>query len=203
MLSYLDPILFPDQLEIYRVEPDRYIYPIYKNGSSSLRASAERVYDYKQIARLQVIEVFVRDPFERYVSGVQTWLQHNPDFDRATALKFIEQFLFLNSHFSLQFHWLVNLQRFTEAWMYIRPIDELATATDLSWNVLARDQNLVDYFKDNGKLWYYLQLDKILWEDLRGQTVTMRMIVAHIKHKYPALYTEIIQRNLDLCNVLD
>ena len=203
MLSYLDPILFPDQLEIYRVEPDRYIYPIYKNGSSSLRASAERVYDYKQIARLQVIEVFVRDPFERYVSGVQTWLQHNPNFDRATALKFIEQFLFLNSHFSLQFHWLVNLQRFTEAWMYIRPIDELATATDLSWNVLARDQNLVDYFKDNGKLWYYLQLDKILWEDLRGQTVTMRMIVAHIKHKYPALYTEIIQRNLDLCNVLD
>lgn len=203
MLSYLDPILFPDQLEIYRVEPDRYIYPIYKNGSSSLRASAERVYDYKQIARLQVIEVFVRDPFERYVSGVQTWLRHNPDFDRATALKFIEQFLFLNSHFSLQFHWLVNLQRFTEAWMYIRPIDELATATDLSWNVLARDQNLVDYFKDNGKLWYYLQLDKILWEDLRGQTVTMRMIVAHIKHKYPALYTEIIQRNLDLCNVLD
>ena len=203
MLSYLDPILFPDQLEIYRVEPDRYIYPIYKNGSSSLRASAERVYDYKQIARLQVIEVFVRDPFERYVSGVQTWLRHNPDFDRATALKFIEQFLFLNSHFSLQFHWLVNLQRFTEAWMYIRPIDELATATDLSWNVLARDQNLVDYFKDNGKLWYYLQLDKILWEDLRGQTVTMQMIVAHIKHKYPALYTEIIQRNLDLCNVLD
>lgn len=203
MLSYLDPILFPDQLEIYRVEPDRYIYPIYKNGSSSLRASAERVYDYKHIAQLKVIEVFVRDPFERYVSGVQTWLQHNPDFDRDTALKFIEQFLFLNSHFSLQFHWLVNLQRFTEAWMYIRPIDELATATDLSWNMLARDQNLVDYFKDHGKLWYYLQLDKILWEDLRGQTLTMRMIVAHIKHKYPALYTEIIQRNFDLCNVLD
>jgi hypothetical protein len=203
MLAYLDPILFPDQLEIYRVEPDRYIYPIYKNGSSSLRASAERVYDYKQIARLQVIEVFVRDPFDRYVSGVQTWLRHNPDFDRETALKFISNFLFLNSHFSLQFHWLVNLQRFTEAWMYIRPIDELSTATDLAWNVLARDESLVDYFKDNGKLWYYLQLDKILWEDLRGQTVTMRMIVAHIKQKYPALYTEIIQRNLDLCDVLD
>ncbi len=203
MLSYLDPILFPDQLEIYRVEPDRYIYPIYKNGSSSLRASAERVYDYKQIAQLKTIEVFVRDPFERYVSGVQTWLRHNPDFDRDTALKFISNFLFLNSHFSLQFHWLVNLQRFTEAWMHIRPIDELNTATDLSWNVLARDENLVDYFKDNGKLWYYLQLDKILWEDLRGQTVTMRMIVSHIKHKYPPLYTEIIQRNIDLCDVLD
>lgn len=203
MLSYLDPLLFPDQLEIYRVEPDRYIYPIYKNGSSSLRASAERVYDYKQIAKLKTIEVFVRDPFERYVSGVQTWLRHNPEFDRDTALKFISNFLFLNSHFSLQFHWLVNLQRFTEAWMYLRPIDELSTATDLSWNVLARDESLVDYFKDNGKLWYYLQLDKILWEDLRGQTVTMRMIVSHIKHKYPPLYTEIIQRNLDLCDVLD
>jgi hypothetical protein len=203
MLSYLDPILFPDQLEIYRVDPDRYIYPIYKNGSSSLRASAERVHDYKQIARLQVVEVFVREPFERYVSGVQTWLRHNPELDRPTALKFVGDFLFLNSHFSLQFHWLVNLQRFTQAWMHIRPIDELNTATDLAWNVLARDESLIEYFQDNHKLWYYLQLDKVLWEDLRGQTVTMRMIVAHIKNKYPALYTEIIQRDLDLCGVLD
>ena len=203
MLGYLDPILFPDQLEIYRVEPDRYIYPIYKNGSSSLRASAERVYDYKQIAQLKTIEVFVREPFERYVSGVQTWLNHNPDFDRNTALKFVREFLFLNNHFSLQFHWLVNLQRFTEAWMYLRPMEELHTATDLAWNVLARDQSLVDYFQDNTKLWYYLQLDKILYEDLRGQTVTMRMIVSHIKEKYPPLYTEIIQRDLDLCAVLD
>jgi hypothetical protein len=203
MLAYLDPILFPDQLEIYRVEPDRYIYPIYKNGSSSLRASAERVYDYKEIRKLKVIEVFVREPFERYVSGVQTWLNHNPELDRVTALKFVKDFLFLNNHFSLQFHWLVNLQRFTEAWMYIRPMEELHTATDLAWNVLARDESLMDYFRDNTKLWYYLQLDKILWEDLRGQTLTMRMIVSHIKQKYPALYTEIIQRDLDLCAVLD
>jgi hypothetical protein len=203
MLSYLDPILFPDQLEIYRVEPDRYIYPIYKNGSSSLKGSAERVYDYKEIRKLKVIEVFVREPFERYVSGVQTWLNHNPNMDRDTALKFIKDFLFLNRHFSLQFHWLVNLQRFTEAWMYLRPIEELHTATDLAWNVLARDESLMDYFQDNTKLWYYLQLDKILYEDLRGQTLTMRMIVAHIKHKYPPLYTEIIQRDLDLCAVLD
>ena len=203
MLSYLDPILFPDQLEIYRVEPDRYIYPIYKNGSSSLKGSAERVYDYKVIKKLQVIEVFVREPFERYVSGVQTWLNHNPDFDRDTALKFIKEFLFLNSHFSLQFHWLVNLRRFTEAWVYLRPMEELHTATDLAWNVLARDQTLVDYFQDHAKLWYYLQLDKILYEDLRGQTLTMTMILAHIKAKYPPLYTEIIQRDLDLCAVLD
>lgn len=202
MLGYIDPILFPDQIEIYKIHPDRYIYPIYKNGSSSLKASAERVHDYKVIRKLKIVEVFVREPFERYISGVQTWLNLNPDLDRETALKFIDKFLFLNSHFSLQFHWLVNLRRFTEAWIYIRPITELSTATDLSWNMLAKDESLVEYFRDHGKLWYYLQLDKILWEDLRGQTLTMSMILTHIKVKYPALHTEIIQRSRDLCDVL-
>lgn len=202
MLGYIDPTLFPDGPEIYKIAPDRYVYPIYKNGSSSLKGSAEVVYDHDTISNLKVIEVFVREPFERYVSGVQTWLNHNPDLDRATALRLVKDFLFLNRHFSLQFHWLVNLQRYTKAQMYLRPIEELYTATDLTWNRLTRDQSLMDYFQSNSKLWYYLQLDKILYEDLLGQTLTMKMIVAYIKTNHLPLYTEIIQRDLDLCAVL-
>ena len=81
-------------------------------------------------------------------------------------------------------------------------MEELKDATDLTWNALIRDQSLIDYFKENEKLWFYLQLDKVLTEDFIGQTVNMKTIVAHIKDKYPVLYEETIERSRELCAVL-
>ena len=150
------------------------------------------------------VQVYVREPFERYVSGVQTYLKNNPHLDRATALTMIDQYLFLDRHFALQFHWLVNLVRQTNnPWITIVPWTELSNATELTWNVLARDETLTDYFKSNNKLWYYLQLDKVLTEDFVGQTAKFTEILAHIKVKYSDLYQEVIQRNKGLCTVLD
>lgn len=204
MLSYLDPILFPDQCQILEIEPDRFVYPIFKNGSSSLGATGAPAINYFKMREIRTVEIFLRDPFERYVSGVQTYLNNiGPEYDRDTMLTVIGQFLFLNRHFALQFHWIVNLQRYTDAWMHFRPMTELSTATEESWNILTRDQSLVDFFKDNQKLQYYLSLDKILIEDFMGQTVPFSRVVKHIKNKYPTLYDEVIQRSLDICGVLD
>jgi hypothetical protein len=203
MLSYLDPILFPDQCEILEVGPDRHVYPIFKNGSSSLLAANLRKLNYFEMRELRTVEVFLREPFERYVSGVQTYLRQNTHLDRATALTMIDEYLFLNSHFSLQFHWIVNLQKFTDAWMYFRPIEELHTATDHTWNVLARDETLVNYFGNNKKLNYYLQLDKILYEDFMGQTVSLKQIIRFIQTNHHALYNEVIDRSIQICNALD
>jgi len=203
MLGYLDPILFPDDIEVLEVSPNRYVYPIFKNGSRSLISKDYRTLSKGEILDLDQVEVFVRDPFERYVSGVQSYLRLNPNLDRATALTMIDRYLFLDRHFSLQFHWLVNLRRFCDPWIHIRPLDDLTSATDLVWNTIARDQQLVDHFQPNLKLWYYLQLDKILTEDFLGQSVKMSMILAHIRIKYPDLQNEIVLRAHSICNVLD
>jgi len=202
MLTFLDPILFPDQCQILEVGPDRYVYPIFKNGSSSLLAANPRALNYFEMRELRTVEVFLREPFERYISGVQTYLRQNTHLDRATALTMIDEYLFLNSHFSLQFHWIVNLQKFTDAWMYFRPIDELHTATEHTWNVLARDEVLVDYFGNNQKLKYYLQLDKILYEDFMGKTVPLKQIIRFIHDNHNTLYNEVIDRSIRICNVL-
>jgi len=203
MLGYLDPILFPDDIEVLEVSPDRYVYPIFKNGTQSLEAKQYRHLSKGEIIDLTQVEVFVRDPFERYVSGVQTYLRFHPELDRATALQMISQYLFLDRHFTLQFHWLVNLRRFCDAWIHIRPLDELESATDVVWNAVARDQHLIDYFQPNLKLWYYLQLDKILVEDFLNQTVKMSTILEYIKVKYPDLHNEVILRAQGLCGALD
>jgi hypothetical protein len=204
MLGYIDPIIFPDECEVLEVAPNRYVYNIFKNGSSSLRKSGFRQLSLDEVAALDVVEVFVRDPYERYVSGVQTYLRYlNPAQDRNTVLDMIDQFLFLNRHFALQFHWLVNLARHTSASITIRPLSDMGMITDLMWNTLTRDEKLIKHFEDNDRLWFYLQLDKILTEDFVGQTVKFKDIIAHIHTSYPVLYEEVIQRTKDLCVVLD
>ena len=203
MFSYIDPILFPDQLKVYELTPGQYVYPIHKNASSTIARVAIRDLNYFEIRSLQIIDVYLRDPFERYISGVQTYLSHYPELDRETALRFIEEFLFLNNHFSPQFHWIINLSRMTDAWIHIRHVDELKSVTDEVWNVLTRDQTLIDRFQNNNKLHYYLQLDKILYNELMGKTLPVKAIGRHIKQNHKYLYQEIIERSQEICNVLD
>jgi hypothetical protein len=180
------------------------VYPIFKNGSSSLKKTGYREIEHCELANLEVVEVFLRDPLDRYVSGVQTYLLHlGSNFDRDTILHIIDQYLFLNRHFCLQFHWLINLSRHTQARIHIRSINELDQITDLTWNVLTRDTELSDRFKRNAKLGFYLDLDRILIDDFMGQTVYFKDIVAHIKCQYPVLYDEVLGRSQILCSVLD
>ena len=204
MLSYLDPILFPDECEVLEVSPMDYVYPIFKNGSSGLKEKAIRTLTTDQLFKLGNVNIYVRDPFERYVSGVQTYLRYNSHLDRATALTMINEYLFLNRHFSLQFHWVMNLKRFNpDIWMTFKPMSELADNVNETWNAISRDETLIDYFKENEKLHFYLLLDKVLTEDFIGQTVKFNQIINHIKVRHPVLYEETIQRNKELCAVLD
>jgi hypothetical protein len=182
---------------------NRFVYPIFKNGSSSLKGTNPPIISKSQIRnRVARVHVYLREPFERYVSGVQTYLRHNPHLDRTTALTMIDQYLFLNRHFALQFHWLVNLVRHTnDPWITFNSIDDLGDITDLTWNALERDETILEYFQSNEKLQFYLQLDKILLEFV-GRTVKFVEILTHVEIKHPALYEEVVQRSRNLCAVL-
>lgn len=203
MLSYLDPILFPDECLVYKVEHDRFVYPIFKNGSSSLTQTATLL-SYDELKNVEKVEVFLRDPFERYISGVQTYLNNlGTDYNRDTVLKIINEFLFLNRHFALQFHWLVNFARFSKSQICFKHINDLHTATKYRLNIVPRDQSLIEFFQNNQKLHYYLQLDKIIYENFIGKTVNFSDIIRFIKINHQCLYDEIITRSKVICSVLD
>lgn len=198
MLTYLDPILFPDECIIYEIK-NRYVYSIFKNGSSSLVKAKGRILTTSEITSLKEVDIFLRDPFDRYISGVQTYINNiGQEYDKETVLKLISQFLFLNRHFALQFHWIINLTRFTEARLHFRHINELNMFTDHVSNSSIRNQILVEYFRDNKKLQFYLLLDKVLYEEFLGETVSFKIILQTIKEKYSDLYNEIIQRSINL-----
>jgi hypothetical protein len=202
MLSQLDNIIFPDRCDVLEIVPSqRYVYPIYKNGSSSLYNSGYRLMDHDELPDIPVVDIYVRDPRDRFITGVNTFLQHNADLDRATVLHFINNYLFLNRHFCPQFHWLVNLQRFTRTKIRINTIDALSEITSLKFN--QSQHPLLDEAVGTAKLHFYLSVDKVLTEDLLGKTVSFKLIVQTIQHRYPDVYKEVVQRSIDLCNVLD
>ena len=201
MLSILDPIIFPDDCLILKSQ-DHYIYPIFKNGSSSLKQSGYTVVPPDEYADISEVTVFVREPFERYLSGVNTFVQHNPAYHQETLVHIISENLFLNRHFCLQFHWLVNLQRFTQAPVILKPMSELNHVIELHNNT-SKNKSFREVFENHAKLHFYLALDKVLFYDLIGQTVDFKQILTTLKQNYPDTYTEVIERSKQICSVLD
>lgn len=203
MLTRLDTVLFPKP-HLIEVEPNRVIYPIFKNGSSSLENTpGVRFVLHDEIKYIDTVEVYVREPFDRFISGVQSYLNYNPDLDRDTVLKLIREHLFLNRHFVPQFHWLLNLRRYGDPWLKIRHINELKDTTSLTWNALTRDQSLIDYFADHLDLMFYLELDKPLIENFMGRVIKFSTLVNYIKQHSPGVYVDIIEQAKNICGVLD
>jgi len=201
VLSQLDNIIFPDRCEVLQVSSQRFVYPIYKNGYTSLCNSGFKILSNSELSQLETVEIFVRDPIERFFSGLSTWIQYNNHLDKDTMLFMAGHHLFINRHYAPQFHWLVNLRRFTKAKIKINSIEELSTITNLCLN---ENINKVNYdITHFPKVAFYMQLDKVLTERFIGQTVEFPDIVNAVKQQYPELYQEVIQRSIDLCNALD
>jgi hypothetical protein len=202
VLSQLDNIIFPDRCDVLEIVPSqRYVYPIYKNGSSSLYDSGFRLVDAHELKDIKIIDVYVRNPYDRFITGVNTFLKQNDNLDRTTVLHFITHYLFLNRHFCPQFYWLVNLKRFTDAKIRINPIESLSELTTLKHN--QNQDSIIDEILGIDKVNFYVSIDKVLTQDLIGQTVPFKFICQTLKYRYSDVYNEIVQRSIDLCSVLD
>jgi hypothetical protein len=129
MRTALDTELFPDLCEVVEMPlHNQWVYLIQKNGNSSLRHQQTRdnlaVFTNDEILALDYVDVYIRNPRDRYVSGVNTYLQHlqrdYPELDLSTAFWFAKRYKFLNTHYLPQFHWLANLSRYLRSDTKIR-----------------------------------------------------------------------------------
>jgi hypothetical protein len=94
------------------------------------------------------------------------------------------------------------LQKFTNAKIRINDIGSLSEITPYTSNQ-SEYSSLSKFFSNADKIHFYLSIDRVLTEDLIGRTVTFKLIVQTIKHRYPEVYNEVVQRSMNLCNVLD
>lgn len=202
MLSRLDDIIYPNRCEVIEIEASqRYIYPIFKNGSSSLIEHA-RQQNYKilineQIKRAPIIDVMLRDPLPRYISGIQTFVHNvkkeNPTLDVDTILYFADNYLFLNRHYAPQLSWLINLSRYADAKLRLHNMDALSTFTPLTRKPhkdIQINQTVLDRLSNNIHNEMYLRLDNLLLQ-LIGQELTFKDILTYLKQQDPQAYQKL------------
>jgi len=216
MFSEVDSIIFPDSCEVIQIASQQFVYPIFKCGRSSLTwgmdARGWTFVPTEDINKITTpIRIFVRDPRERFLSGINTYLQHlaaeGNDLDPHTVLYFVNRYLFLNRHYAPQFFWLLNLARFSrpDTLVTFSPMTEIGQLTDsnnhagiapmtdeLRHKILSFDWSAVEL---------YHALDQILINHT-GKTIAIQELLTHVQTDYPELYNLIFKKTLNITDVL-
>jgi hypothetical protein len=201
MLSHLDCIIFPDRCEVIEVIPSqRYVYPIFKNGQSSLLTATKQnnwnIFLNEKIKKINSIDVFVRDPVERLASGIssfiQTTVRDHPDLDVKTVNWFAENYLYLNRHYAPQFLWLVNLARYTHIECVLNFLDmsDIKTVTDVHEQPFKKLP--VNIHIPNNEM--YQRIDQVLVDSI-GSELTFAQLVKQIQQKDKHAYEWVIGRS--------
>jgi hypothetical protein len=108
---------------------ERLLYPIYRNGSTSLTRACDRQYINNQITALNHIDVIIRDPVTRFVSGINEYSrQHKIDVPQVCEL--IKHENLVDRHFSPQYVWLCHLYRFFKGTVTLRPLTAISDYCD-------------------------------------------------------------------------
>jgi hypothetical protein len=205
MLGILDTELFPDNCEVVEMPlHNQWVYLIYKNGNSSLKREAKHhgyaLLRNEQIQQLEFVDVYIRNPRARYVSGVNTYLQHitkdYPELDYNTAFWFAKRYQFLNRHYLPQFYWIQNLSRFLrpDAELRFRNFSTFGSITSIRdrAKVVPPTQAFVQQLLDNNKdaefLWH---VDQILL-NLAGQSMTWSALVEYFQTNFPDIAAHVL-----------
>jgi hypothetical protein len=207
MRTALDTELFPDLCEVVEIPlHNQWVYLIQKNGNSSLRFQQARdnlaVFTNDEISALDYVDVYIRNPRARYVSGVNTYLQHlqrdHPELDLSTAFWFAKQYKFLNTHYLPQFHWLANLARYlrSDAKIRIRNFKDFGAITDFKSRaeVTPPSQDFVTMLlKENHGIELWLYLDQILLE-LAGQEFTWTELIEYYQRNHKNIIEHVLPK---------
>lgn len=197
MLANFGTELFPDECTVLEIVPfQHYVFPIFKNGSSSLMQCGFRSLEMQELEKLEIVDVFVRDPVPRFCSGVQTFLSRiDQSLDKKTLLWMIDRYLFLNRHFCPQLYWLINFRRFSKAKFYIRPIEDLSSITTTVANTVVPDIDIVKYFNESsGKFRFFIEMDEIFTVNHINQVVEYEQLMQTLFSNYDLLYMDTFQR---------
>jgi hypothetical protein len=130
-LSHWNKLINTD-CKVYKIG-DHYVYPIFKNASSSLDQVQQQVFYNEEIANCEDIHVLIRDPAERFVSGVNEYTrQHNLDITEVIAE--IKDGKLMDRHFSPQWIWLLHLRKFYNGTVILRAFENIKEYCDVHRN---------------------------------------------------------------------
>ena len=120
--------LFNTDCKVVKVK-NRYVYPIFKCGSSSFFKETKQVIKNARIEKLKTITILIREPKERFMSGVVTYADLVKRLPK-DIIKEIKANELCNRHFAPQFIWLLQLHMYYKGEVEIRPYTEIKKYTN-------------------------------------------------------------------------
>lgn len=192
MFKNLTDILTAD-CEVLQLTNDQFVYPIFKNGRSSLKIYAAKnnlkILKNKEISILKKITIFLRSPEDRFASGVHTffYLTGRP-FNRNTIEK-IENFDLVNRHFAPQYLWFFHLHKYFNGVVNIRPVNELYhlipnrdgpwTENSNPWKSMTQEEREKILSIEHEK---YVEVDKKIIKKYLNKSVKLKRIIEEFKN---------------------
>ena len=155
-----------------------------------------------EIRTLDYVDVYIRNPRSRYISGINTYLQFlqrdHPELDSATAFWFAKRYKFLNTHYLPQFHWLANLSRYLRSDTKIRlrdfkNFDSITNVKRLPRVVPPSKEFVEQLFADDNDIELWLYLDQILL-DLVGQEFTWAELLNYYKNNHKNIIEHVLPK---------
>jgi hypothetical protein len=213
MLSHLDRVLFPDRCEVREIiSSQRYVYVIFKNGHSSINTSRltdpQRIHINEQIQRINTIDIIIRNPRDRLISGINTFIQHtlrdNPELDPATIEWVALNYVSLDRHYASQFVWLLSLARYLNptATLNLLPmsiIGDLTGRDSKPDGVLQSDPALIEKISSIKNNEMYQRIDLAIFKCV-GQSLTFKELLQQIKTTDPVAYEYVVGYSQQILN---
>jgi len=150
------------------------VYPIFKNGSTSLFNEARDVLVNHQIKNyVGDIQIYIRDPEQRFVSGVNEYSRQN-NLPVMVAYQQILNGDLIDRHFAPQWIWLFHLFKYHRGNVTLRPFSEIGQVCRLTKN---RSSVKVQMQVPEE----YVSIDEQLIGHI-GQTLPLEQLVRSYKH---------------------
>jgi hypothetical protein len=164
-----------------------------------------RIITNQQIQKLNNIDVIVRDPQDRLVSGINTFIQHtvrdNPDLDPPTVEWFALNYLSLNRHYASQFSWLLNLARYLDSntTLNFLPVGDITGLDIKPLGVQPASKELINEISFLTHKEMYQRIDAVVFGCI-GQLMTFTQLLQHIKIIDPPAYEYVIGHAQQILN---
>lgn len=149
------------------------VYPIYRSGSTSLEIAADKVFTNDDIRECRQVDVLIRDPQERFESGINEYSRLN-NLSVREVLSRVEQGELVDRHFAPQYIWLFHLSKYYKGRVTLRPFNYIKKITSIH---AKKDTNKKIPVRP---LKRFIDVDKELIKSV-GQTFDLRELI--VRHK--------------------
>ena len=185
MIHYNIEQVYPKLCTVIQLPAQGFVYPIFKNASSSLQelAVATHIVNKNFNNTTQNLTVYWRKAQKRYNSGVNTYLQQNNNLDEDTLVSLIERGEIINRHFMPQYMWLCHLYKHYTGLINIQSLN------NLNINV---HKNASTRYYDFITQTHWIDLDDIIFNHFANTTTSLTEINKYIEDKHKVLYKKCI-----------